>query len=220
MTADRPCPVELERSTAAMRMECRAIATILAQLRGDVLSQPTRLGDWTVQLLIAHLIRGVDRVPAYLDAEAPDQADVDWLGYWSAVRVSDPGAVSERAREFAASINDRRVPDVWESAWQDAHARASTSPADRVIASPFGGIRLDHYLTTRVFELTVHGLDLRVALGLEEVATPLGLEITTTILDGLLDGPRPGDLDDDPVAYVLAATGRRPHDHPGLPLVT
>jgi uncharacterized protein (TIGR03083 family) len=220
VTANRPCPVDRDRSVAALRLECRAVATLLAHLRGDVLGRPTRLTGWSLQLLVAHLVRGVTRIPTYLDLDPPAVAEVDWLGYWRAARVSDPGDVSERARAFAAEVNDRRVPDVWEEAWQAAHTRASTTPPDRVVASPFGGIRLDHYLTTRVVEVTVHGLDLRAAVDLEEVATPLGLDVTTAVLDGLLDGPRPPDVADDPVAYVLAATGRRPHDAPAFPLLS
>lgn len=219
MTASAPCPVLAERSLAAITMECRAIDSILAAARAQDLPRPTRLPDWNVQHLLAHMVRGLDRIRAYLMAPVPPTAEVSWLGYWSAARETDPVAISRRAREFAASVNDRPVRKVWEQTWRGAVEEAASCDPDRHLLSPFGPMRLDHYLTTRVFEVTVHGLDLRAALELEEVATPLGLEVTTQVLEGLLTGPRPPDLLDD-VAFVLAATGRSDHDDPRLPVVT
>lgn len=218
--SDDPCPIPLERSVGALRMEGDALAGVVAAMTADDLDRPTRLGDWNVQQLVAHLIRGIDRIPAYLAADAPPAVETDWLDYWSQAADTDPAAISQRAREFAAAINGRRVLDVWKETLEVAVGEGQGTPPDRRVQTPFGGIRLDHYLPTRVLEVTVHGLDLRAALGLEEVATPLALGITTEVLDALLDGPRPDDVDDDPIAWVLAATGRRPSDDPRLPVLT
>ncbi|MBW3621225.1 MAG: maleylpyruvate isomerase N-terminal domain-containing protein [Actinobacteria bacterium] len=204
----------------ALRMEGDALAGVVAAMTADDLDRPTRLGDWTVQQLVAHLVRGIDRIPAYLAADEPPEAETDWLDYWSRAAETDPAGVSQRAREFAQAINGRRVRDVWRDTLEVAVGEAHAAPADRLVGTPFGGIRLDHYLPTRVLEVTVHGLDLRAALGLEEVATPLALGITTEVLDELLEGPRPDDVGGDPVAWILAATGRRPSDDPRLPVLT
>lgn len=220
MNPSDPCPVELDRSLAALRMECHAISTVIEQMGADDLARPTRLADWNVQQLLAHLVRGVDRIRTYLLAPLPLEASVGWLDYWSAARASDPTAIAQRARDFAASINDRPVRRVWAEVTEAGVQEAEAEGPDRVLQGPFGGMRLDHYLTTRVFEVTVHGLDLREALGLEEVASPYALEVTAAVLDGLLGGPRPSDVADDPVAFILAATGRHEHADPSLPVVT
>ncbi|MBW3657801.1 MAG: maleylpyruvate isomerase N-terminal domain-containing protein [Actinobacteria bacterium] len=220
MAFDDPCPIPPDRSLAALRMEGDALAGVVAAMTTQDLDRPTRLGDWTVQQLVAHLIRGVDRIPSYLAAGDPPDAGTDWLDYWSQAAETDPGGVAERARQFARAINGRRVLDVWKETLEVAVGEGRAAPADRLVRTPFGGIRLDHYLPTRVLEITVHGLDLRAALGLEEVATPIALGITAEVLDRLIEGPRPDGLADDAVAWVLAATGRAPSDDPRLPVLT
>lgn len=220
MAFDDPCPVPADRSLAAIRMEGDALADVVAAMTASDLDRPTRLGDWTVQQLVAHLIRGIDRIPSSLASGDPPAAETDWLDYWSQAAETDPEGISDRAREFARAINGRRVLDVWKATLEVAVGEGRAAPADRHVETPFGGIRLDHYLPTRVLELTVHGLDLRVALGLEEVATPIAVEITAEVLDRLLEGPRPDDLDDDAVAWILAASGRLPSDDPRLPVLT
>lgn len=219
--ADAPCPVPTDKSLAALRMECGALEMIIANARADDLARPTRLPEWSVQQLLAHLVRGIERIDAYLTAPIPPTPQIDWLGYWHQVReVGDPAGIARRAREFADRVNDRPVLTVWRTTWTTAVEEAAACEPDRLLTSPFGPMRLDHYLTTRVFETTVHGLDLRVALGLEEVATPLGLEVTAAVLEGLLAAPRPVDLERDDIAFVLAATGRTDHLDPDLPVIT
>lgn len=216
----RPCPVSAERSCAALSAELHALDAIVADLSPADLARPTRCPDWSLEILLAHLVRGVDRLRAYLTESLPDEPpSIGWLSYWTTVAVvADSASITERARQFAAQVNDRAVQRVWE----DMHARAlevtEAAPADRGVPTPFGVLRLDHYLTTRVVEVTVHGLDLRDAVGLEQVATPQALEVTTAVLDALLPGDRaPGHEDD--MTFVLAATGRSPSDDSRLPLL-
>ena len=217
MDPSAPCPVELDLSLAALRMECGALDVVIDRLRRA--DEPTRLPGWSVQHLIAHLVRQIDKVRTYLAAPIPPEPEVSWLDYWTRARgAADPGSIAKHAREFAAQINDRPIREVWRSTWQRSVEEAGTCEPGRLLRPPFGAMRLDHYLTTRVLEVTVHGLDLRAALGLEEVATPFALEVTTRLLDGLLDGERPEALDGVP--YVLAATGRVDHDDPRLPVLS
>lgn len=219
MDASQPCPVDLQLSVAALRMECGALDGVIDNLRTGDVGRPTRLPDWNVQQLVAHLVRGVDRIRAYLAAPIPPEAETSWLEYWGRTRdLADPASIARRAREFAEGINDRPIREVWRTTWRRNLDEAAACGPERLLKPPFGAMRLDHYLTTRVLEVTVHGLDLRAALELEEVATPFGLEATAAVLDGLLGGERPEGLEG--VDYVLAATGRAPHDDPRLPVIT
>lgn len=219
MDPTNPCPVAHDLSIAALRMECGALDAVVDHLRVADVGRPTRSPEWNLQQLLAHLVRGVDRIRAYLAAPVPLAAQVTWLDYWRRTReTADPASIARRAREFAAEVNDRPIREVWRRTWRRSVDEAAACAPDRLLKPPFGPMRLDHYLTTRVLEVTVHGLDLRAALDLEEVATPLGLEVTCAVLDGLLDGERPDGLQG--IGYVLAATGRRSHGDPRLPVLT
>lgn len=220
MDPTAPCPVPTTTSLGALRAEADALTPVIAALRPDDLSHDTRLPGWDVQVLVAHLVRGVDRIRAYLTETLPDAPELDWAGYFTAAATRSSGAdVSERARAFAASINDRPVADVWLRACTEAERLASMAPPDRPVGTPFGAIRIDHYLPSRVLEVTVHGLDLRDALDLEAVATPDGLAVTAALLDALLGSERPAGLEQD-LPFVLAATGRAASDDPRLPVLT
>lgn len=216
----RPCPITCERSLAALENELAAIGEVIAAVSPADLARPTRCDDWHVEMLLAHLVQGVDRLRAYLTEGFPTEPpSIGWLSYWTTVAVvADEALIAERAFDLTARLNDRAVVQVWQEVGDRARTVASAAPPDRGVPTPFGVLRLDHYLPTRVVDVTVHGLDLRHALGLEEVASPEAMAITTLVLDNLLPGDRAPGLDDD-LAFVLAATGRRPSDDSRLPLI-
>ena len=217
----RPCPLPIELSRRALTTELAALDEVIAAVSAADLARPTRCTDWHVELLLAHLVRGVDRLRAYLAEGFPDEPpSIGWLSYWTTIAVvADSAAISERARAFARQVNDRAIPQVWDEVHERALTVARAAPADRGVATPFGVLRLDHYLPTRVVEVTVHGLDLRHALGLEEVVTPDALSVTAMVLDNLLPGDRSPGLEDD-LTFVLAATGRLASDDSRLPLIS
>jgi hypothetical protein len=67
-------------------------------------------------------------------------------------------------------------------------------------------------LTTRVVELTVHGLDLARALGVPPCATVKGRADTVATLEGLLGIRAPSALAWDEVTFVEKGTGRESAD--------
>ena len=217
----RPCPLPLERSRVAFAAELAALDDVVAAVSAADLARPTRCTEWHVELLLAHLVRGVDRLRAYLAEGFPDEPpSIGWLSYWTTIAVvADSASITERARAFSRRVNDRAIPRVWEEVHERARTVSRAAPADRGVPTPFGVLRLDHYMPTRVVEVTVHGLDLRHALGLEEVASPDALAVTAMVLDNLLPGDRSPGLEDD-LSFVLAATGRRPSDDSRLPLIS
>lgn len=220
MNPTEPCPVPMERSLGALRAEALALRPALDALPLDTWSRPTRLEAWNVRQLLVHLTRAYDRIVAYVRAPEPLELDLGWLDYYrTAMAEARPTEVAQRTIEQAGDRTPTDIVSAYQTATDTAVQVAEEAGPGRVIQSPFGPIRLDHYLTSRVVEATVHGLDLRAALDLEEVATPLGLSVTAAVLDGLLGGPRPVDLDRDDLAWILAATGRHPHDDPELPVI-
>lgn len=209
-----------ERSVAALTEELRALDAVIDGLSAADLARPTRCTEWSLEILLAHLVRGVDRLRAYLaETIADEPPSIGWLSYWQTVAVvTDSASITQRAQAFAERVNHQSVGQVWQEVHERALEVTASAPPDRGVPTPFGVLRLDHYLTTRVVEATVHGLDLKDAIGLEQVATPGALAITTLVLDGLLPGDRaPGHEDD--LTFVLAATGRMPSDDSRLPLL-
>lgn len=215
--AGAPCPVELAASLTALSTEGHALDRILDHVRGPWQARRTRLPAWSLGELVAHLARGAARVAAYLAEAPPATLEVGWLDYWRRARELDPAAIAARSRQEAATARPEELRDRFAATWRGAVEAARVAGPGRLLPSPVGAMRLDHYLTSRVVEVTVHGLDVRASLGLEEVATPQGLVVTCAVLEGLAGG-RPPDLEED-VGFVLAATGRRPHGAAGFPLL-
>ena len=214
------CPVPAEASLAALEAEGRALDEVLHGLHGRWWELPTRLPAWSVRELLGHVVRGVDRIRAYLEEPTPPAALTDWLGYWTPSDGAEAEQVAERAKGYAALYEPDELVTMWTDLRQRSVELARAAAPDVVIPSVIAPLRLDHYLTSRVLEVTVHGLDLRDALGLEQVATPPALEVTCAVLDGLLGGERPAALANDPIGFVLAATGRVSFSDDRLPVLS
>lgn len=165
----------------------------------------TGLGEWTVRELVGHncratfgLIDGsIDQPAARLDIERP-------VDFWQGVRTpADNAAIAEEGRKAAAALGDRPLEAVREIA-NRVRARIDTTPDDTLITTRAGGIRLIDYLATRVFECTIHTLDLAVAIQADIDLPGSAATIALQIL-----GER-AQLRGHVIPLLLAATGRRP----------
>lgn len=128
------------------------------------------LGDWDMRALVGHTSRSLVTVSGYLRAPADHEDVDDAVAYYVWVRefMGSAGAeaINERGRQAGRDLGadpadavDRLV----------ARALADVENAGDPVISVIGGlgIRLSHYLQTRVFELTVHGVDIARAAGLD-----------------------------------------------------
>jgi uncharacterized protein (TIGR03083 family) len=199
----------------AFATECAAVDETLAGVPSDAWTRPG-LGSWNLAELVAHLVRGVNRLTAYVDLPVEgERPDRDRFTYYEGVRALAE-EVAARAVEEARKVDAETLPALFAESWRDDHELAAAMPEDRLIMTIHGPMRADEYLATRVFEVTVHHLDLRTALDLPAAMTPEAGRICAELLDGMLDGPRPrmGRL-----RYLLTATGRMPSDDPRFPLL-
>ncbi|MBP6997230.1 MAG: maleylpyruvate isomerase N-terminal domain-containing protein [Phycicoccus sp.] len=135
----------------------------------DLWSQPG-LGSWTVRELVAHTVRAWTTTSTYLSAALPDEdAPVVSTPQYFVRALATPGVhdgIAQRARDDVAELG----PDPLDAA--RAHAARTTRivdalPDDRRLLTPGGVMLLGDYLSTRAFELTVHGLDLCRAIDLD-----------------------------------------------------
>jgi len=197
--------------------------------------RPTRLGDWTVAQLVAHLTLSMSGVARYLTgspAPAPGMDTRDW-----ADRCAPAGAaVDERATAMAEGARPAELRGALRTARLEAEAALAGVAPDFAVAARFGAMRLTDYLATRCVEATVHTLDLAAALGVEPPVDRNAVAATVRLLTGVLaerspgrsvevrvppyaavqcvEGPRhtrgtpPNVVESDPVAWMELATGR------------
>jgi uncharacterized protein (TIGR03083 family) len=200
----------------AFRQECRAVDKTLAVVPPDAWAYPA-LGSWSVAELVAHLARGVSRITDYVDRPVPEDAVfVDRVTYWDQGGV-DPADIAARAVQAAREVDAETLPALFTEGWGADSELAATLPADRGIVSVRGPIRLDEYVATRVLEVTIHHLDLRIALDQPPSPTAAAGEETMKLLERRLGGPRPRNL--GRVRFLQVATGRILSDDPRFPLL-
>lgn len=129
------------------------------------------LGEWTLRELIGHTSRAVATVTAYLEQPAPPAITVHSAAEYLEVVLRQRGddeAILLRGRAAAAALADPLAPELRGLAL-DAIAAVHAAGPDRLVSVGGGpdpvAMRLDEYLRTRTFELTVHGLDIADAAG-------------------------------------------------------
>lgn len=190
-----------ERSLEALAAESAAAESALRTLTTHDFAGPTRCPAWDVRGLTGHILRDVDRIPEYLGAVAPTQADTGAAEYYTRYDpVADAPDVAarsiERAAEFATTSD---LVEAFASTWRLAVEQARQEGPERLVQVQWGPrLRLDDYLDTRVLEMAVHGLDLADALGREPWLTAGGGGIVREMLTWLLGSAPPqawGDVE-------------------------
>jgi uncharacterized protein (TIGR03083 family) len=190
--------------------EAAALTGALSGQPPAVWSRPTRCAPWDVRELLAHVRVAVGRLPVMLADPAPPAGPV--------ISAADYYRPDER---FSADTNATRVaaaqdqasalsgPDLLAELGTEcrrAAVRCAAEPATRTVRTRHGdAMLLTEFLTTRVVELAVHGIDLADA-----VATASWLTApAAAVLQDLLLGT--GRRAPDPEHFIRAATGRA-HD--------
>ncbi|QHA05614.1 maleylpyruvate isomerase family mycothiol-dependent enzyme [Streptomyces broussonetiae] len=219
-------------------------AAVLAQLgnvreavRGlgpEQLALATRLGEWTVRDLIAHIGMAVTAVHRALGLPAPLRQDATVVR-WPFATTVNASAIDAFTRGLAAEHPDldAYLTDV------DASLRTllAEHPGSRLLETNAGALPLDDYLVTRAVELVVHTDDLNAAVpGLDVPFDRQALATTTRLLADALavkapggstevrvppyavvqcvEGPRhtrgtpPNVVETDPLTWIRLATGR------------
>ncbi|ETW93922.1 MAG: hypothetical protein ETSY2_50555, partial [Candidatus Entotheonella gemina] len=163
------------------------------------------LGEWTVRDLVGHTNRALLTVETYLGQPAAVVEVERPADYFIRARaaLADPAAVAARGREAGQALGADPVTAVRETA-ERVLAKVGGAVDDACLTTPVGGMRLIDYLPTRVFELTVHTLDLSAAISVP-VTLPEGAAALTLDLVADLVASRP----DRVAPLLLAATGRQ-----------
>lgn len=168
------------------------------------------LGEWTLRELIGHTSRALSTVLAYLGQPAPLEVTVHSASEYLEVVLrqrGDDAAIATRGRESAELLGDDVVGAVVDLATASVEA-VERAGLERIVAigEPAAGLsmRLDEYLRTRVFELTVHGID--IADAADVAWTPPSLHLIDALHLAAVNASARG-MGEEALRYL---TGRRP----------
>ncbi|SDT01148.1 maleylpyruvate isomerase family mycothiol-dependent enzyme [Actinoplanes derwentensis] len=193
---------------SALRAEASAFGAVLESLTAAEWELPTRCAPWLVRDLAGHVITVLSRVPVMIAAPAPSAPDTTAAGYYRADKRFSETANTERVRTAQA----RAVSPAEFAATVAAMLHAvDGAAADRVVVTRHGdAMLLTDFLTTRVVELAVHGLDVADALGRPAWITPQAAAVVLDLLFGPDRQSAITGLGADPETVLRRATGRAP----------
>lgn len=196
------------RLKEAIAGQSALISSIIESLDEEQWYRPSKLEGWNVFALVAHILRAPKALVEYAAEPLQVAPKYDRMNYYTFDGPAIAEAVSQRALDIAAHTTPQALTQEFADTVQAALAVFDRVPASTVINSIFGPITAGEYAATRVLELTVHTLDLTLALDMPPRLDPQAQQIVVEILENLLKPQsRPAELSDD-VAFILAATGR------------
>ncbi|TGB08979.1 maleylpyruvate isomerase family mycothiol-dependent enzyme [Streptomyces sp. MZ04] len=217
----------------AVRAQFGNVRDAVAALEPEQLALPTRLGEWTVRELAAHITMALGAVSRFLAMPEPAAREVALLD-WPFATASAAAQVDEASRAFAAQDLGELYAHTL-TAYDEA--LSGVVAAGRLTPTRFGAMTLDDFLVTRTVELIVHTDDLNDAVpGLDVAYDRQALAACTRLLADALavkapggavevrvppfavvqcvQGPRhtrgtpPNVVETDPLTWIRLATGR------------
>lgn len=185
------------------------ITATVADLDGSALMLPSRCTGWTVGDLLYHQLLDARRALVTFASPSAEPPDVDEVSYWRSFTPGDEdGSAHVRHVRIVASAYP---PGALAREWRDtaeAAARAAAACQHEAVTTQGHVLRTADFVSTLVFEATVHHLDLVVELPSAPRPAEAALRVVRRVLDGLLGTPTPTSWDD--VTYALKGTGREP----------
>ncbi|MFI1970121.1 hypothetical protein BLA24_18885 [Streptomyces cinnamoneus] len=205
--APRPRTYHHTKTRAAVTAQLQNLRAAVEALGEEQFGLPTGVDGRTVSELVAATAETVALVDRYLEQPAPPAREITATEWPSTTR---PAAGEPAAETAAAAATDPRAP-LGRAASRFAELTA-VAPADRLLATPFGAMRLDDFLVTRCVELVVHTDDLATALGVEIPYDRQALATATRLLADALAARAPGgsvEVRIPPFAVVQCVEGPR-----------
>ncbi|WP_225826792.1 sterol carrier family protein [Streptomyces naphthomycinicus] len=222
------------KTRAAVFAQLGNVRQAVRGLAPEQLALPTRLGDWTVRDLIAHIGTAVTALHRALDLPAPPRQDVT-LVEWAFTTAPRAAGIDASTRDVSAARPD--LDAYLTDADRELRALLDEHPGGRLLETGAGALPLADYLVTRTVELVVHTDDLNAAVpGLDVPYDRQALAAATRLLADALaakapggstevrvppyavvqcvEGPRhtrgtpPNVVETDPLTWIRLATGR------------
>ncbi|MEU9114916.1 sterol carrier family protein [Streptomyces sp. NPDC048483] len=223
---------DAKKTRAAVTAQFDHVREAVQGLAPEQFALPTRLGDWTVRELVAHLSMAVGSVARNLREPAPSRVETELMD-WPFATAPVAAGIDADTRALAAANDPYDLLTRTAEGLADALPQAAD---DRVMTTRVGAMRLADYLVTRCIELVVHTDDLAAATGTEIPYDRQAQAIATRLLADALavkapggsvevrvppfavvqcvEGPRhtrgtpPNVVETDPLTWLRLATGR------------
>jgi uncharacterized protein (TIGR03083 family) len=176
---------------------------------------PTRCTPWNAAALTAHITMAIGRLDRMLDEPEPPAATADAAGYYAPDERFSPDTNATRVDTAAqaARAGGAAVAADFDATCGRVLARCAAEPPGRRVTTRHGDpMTLDDFLTTRVVETAVHGIDLADALQRPRWTTPEARHHLTELLLGPGHETALADLGMDAVDFIAKATGRDPFE--------
>ncbi|MES9506757.1 sterol carrier family protein [Streptomyces sp. NPDC000609] len=223
------------RTRSAVLAQFAHVREAVGTLTPGQLALPTRLGDWTVRELAAHLTMALSGVTRSLELPAPAPAKPELtLVEWPASTADRAARIADDSRALAADHPD--LDALYGEVAGRFEEMVPGAGDERLLTTRVGTMRLADFLVTRTVELVVHTDDLNEAAGLDIPYDRQALAACTRLLaDALAEkapggsvevrippfavvqcvpGPRhtrgtpPNVVETDPLTWIRLATGR------------
>ncbi|MFF8833833.1 sterol carrier family protein [Streptomyces sp. NPDC015130] len=203
----------------------------VAALPPERLDAPTRLGEWTVRELAAHVTMALGAVARYLGEPEPTRRELALLDWPLATATA-----SARIDEDTRAIDAADLAELFGRTAARYEELVAGATDERLVPTRFGAMTLADFLVTRTVELVVHTDDLNAATGAgipydrqalaacvrllaDALATkaPGGaveVRIPPYAVVQCVEGPRhtrgtpPNVVETDPLTWIRLATGR------------
>lgn len=208
---------------AALGAQTEALRAAVHRLCADpqaerLLALPTRLGDWRVRELVAHLAVQLAWAPSRLDQPLEGRAPLEltaWVaGVGSLAELLDAGTLAHTAQAFAGTPAEVAAEfDAAADALLALLAGPEVLDPQRRFEIRLGSMSLADLLVTRLVEAVVHADDLAAALELPEFPHDrFALASACRLLADSFAAQQPGgavELRIPPFAVVQAVPGPR-----------
>ncbi|MEU7702085.1 sterol carrier family protein [Streptomyces sp. NPDC039028] len=219
------------KTRAAVLAQFAHVREGVGGLTPEQLDGPTRLGEWTVRDLAAHLTVALSSLARRLAEPEPARRELALLD-WPAATASAAASIDEDAR----AVDTADLPALFAEAAERYEAALAGVPDERLVATRFGAMTVGDFLVTRTVELVVHTDDLNAATDAGVPQDRQALAACTRLLADALaakapggavevrippfavvqcvEGPRhtrgtpPNVVETDPLTWIRLATGR------------
>jgi hypothetical protein len=219
-----------ELAIDVLEEELRRVVETFRSLTSEQWATPTplrpvddRLTPWTLFELAGHFDISIGLTRMLLaNREQDGQVGRDRVSFFIFPRAEVAPAVYDYAFTMVEGKTPAQMPDVLRETFALTVREARAAAPDTIGSGYYTLMRVDEFVTSRIVEAVVHGMDLTDALAAPPSPRRRGVAVTAALLDELLArrtvAGRPPDLTDD-MAWIRAASGRSEHPDPRLPLI-
>ncbi|WP_435205591.1 maleylpyruvate isomerase N-terminal domain-containing protein [Micromonospora sp. bgisy143] len=202
-----------EHVLSVLTGEIDAFTGALAEMPPAGWEQPSRCDPWRVRDVVGHVIVVLSRVPDMVAAPAPGRAGTTAAEYYRADGRFSDDTNDERVRTAQRRAADPDAATLVRDLADTGRAVVEVcrdEPVDRVVRTRHGdAMLLSDFLTTRLVEVALHGLDVADAVAREPWLTRAATEHLLRLLFGP-QWPTAQAIAPNPTTLLRRATGRAP----------